>query len=51
MSRESSNDPNSNVGMLMDEDAFQAAKLQELEAKHQQSKMKMEAIKRSLNGF
>lgn len=40
----------SNLGIPMDEDAFQAAKLQELEAKHQQSKARMEAIKRSLHG-
>lgn len=38
-------------GLVMDEDAFQMAKLQELEAKHQQSKAKMEAIKKSLHGF
>lgn len=36
-------------GMLyMDEDAFEAAKLQELESKHLQNKAKMEAIRKSL---
>jgi hypothetical protein len=38
-------------GLVMDEDAIHAAKLQELESKHMQSKAKMEAIKRSLNNY
>jgi hypothetical protein len=36
-------------GLYMDEDALQAAKLQELEAKHQQGKAKLEAIKKSIS--
>jgi hypothetical protein len=36
--------------LFMDEDAFQAAKLQELEAKHQQGKARLEAIKKSIGG-
>jgi hypothetical protein len=36
--------------LYMDEDAFQAAKLQELEAKHQQGKARLEAIKKSIGG-
>jgi hypothetical protein len=35
-------------GLYMDSDSEQAAKLQELEAKHLQSKARMEAIKKSL---
>ncbi len=35
--------------LYMDEDAFQSAKLQELEAKHQQGKARLEAIKKSLS--
>jgi hypothetical protein len=35
-------------GLYMDEDALQAAKLQELEAKHQQGKARLEAIKKSI---
>ena len=37
-----------NGGLYMDEDAFQAAKLQELEAKHAQGKARMDAIKKSI---
>lgn len=35
-------------GLYIDDDAVEAARLQELEMKHQQNKAKMEAIKRSL---
>lgn len=47
--RSGSSQSNRESALYMDDDAIEAARLQELEAKHLQNKAKMEAIKKTLS--